>query len=419
MAGPHTTSTNLSSNYPKPTYEFFIPSIYDDTALACRIYSVPETHFGGRREPTPNPPSTDPEPSAAAEARLRVKPWTPRGAVFAHSCTWRGGNYDDHVILGIVRELVNVGCTVGTFNLRGAGKSKGRPSWDSKAELQDYITFVGFFMYYLHGVYPPVPGDRPFDDFYGLTPILSGVPATRPPANLVLGGYAYGALLTRYLPHVSDILARFSTALKTSTEAEVRLRAATLAAVTVIDILDFDQISSASESRSSKTKGSKAEDEAAVKRKHMASLQAPFVRKDDRFSWPGKEIGDLPEADDYISRVEVPSPKTHYMLISLLLGPVASAATGFQKLSATGIGRLDEKFIHNTSCVIHGEKDKVASVIKVRDWVSDIVDKSKGACQAIEIAGVGHSWRRKKAAAKLLSNVRIWVETFIGEDERR
>ncbi|KAL8815063.1 MAG: hypothetical protein Q9223_005772, partial [Gallowayella weberi] len=301
MAGPTTTSTNLSSDYPKPTYEFLIPPIYDDTALACRIYSVPETHFGGRQEPTTNPPTTDPEPSAAPEARPRVKPWTPRGAVFAHSYTRRGGNYDDYVILGIVRELVNVGCTVGTFNLRGAGKSKGRPSWDSRAELHDYITFVGFFMYYLNGVYPPVPGDRPFDHFCGLTPILSGVPATRPPANLVLGGYAYGALLTRYLPHVPDILGRFSEALETSTEAEIRLRAATLAAVTVMDILDSDQISSASETRSSRTKRSKAEDEAAVKRKHMVSLQAPFVRKEDKFAWPGKGIGDLPEADDYIS----------------------------------------------------------------------------------------------------------------------
>ncbi|KAL8685447.1 MAG: hypothetical protein Q9224_005814 [Gallowayella concinna] len=301
----------------------------------------------------------------------------------------------------------------------GAGKSKGRSSWDSKAELQDYITFVAFFMYYLNGVYSPVPGDKPFDDFYGLTPVLSGVPATRPPANLVLGGYAYGALLTRHLPHVPAILGRFSKALKTSTEAEIRLRAATLAAATVIDILDSDRVPSAHESHSSQTKLLEYEDKAAVKRKHMAFLQTPFVRTVDKFSWPGKELGDLPEDDDYISRVDVPLPKTHYMLISLLLGPLASAATGFKKLSSMEIYQLDEKFMHNTSCVIHGEKDKVSSVIKMRDWVDDIVGKSKGECQAIEIAGVGHSWQGKKANAKLLSNVRVWVHSFIGKDERR
>lgn len=176
---------DVTRQYYKPTYEFFIPSIYDDTAIACRIYSVQEQHFAPRRD----------------------KPWTPRGAVFAHPYTGLGGSYDDRVILELVKEHVNVGCTVGTFNLRwadaftrnprfyypdltavsGAGKSKGKASWDSKPELQDYISFVGFFMLYLTSVYPPVPGERPFDDTYALTPIWSEVPTARPPADLVLG----------------------------------------------------------------------------------------------------------------------------------------------------------------------------------------------------------------------------------------
>ncbi|KAL8703213.1 MAG: hypothetical protein Q9201_003599 [Fulgogasparrea decipioides] len=206
---------------PKATYEFFIPSIHDDIALACRIYSLPELYFGGARE---------------LEA-TGDKLWTPKGAIIAHPYTRLGGSYDDPVVLGIVEELMRGGFTVGTFNLRGTGKSKGRCSWTSKPELEDYISFVGFFMYYLSGVYPPVPGSDSFDDCFGLAPVLSGVPSARPPAHLLLSGYSYGAFLTRHLPNVPVLLNRFSKALKTSTQAEIRRRAASLAGITAIDIL--------------------------------------------------------------------------------------------------------------------------------------------------------------------------------------
>ena len=52
----------------RPTYEFYIPSIYDDTALACRIYTLPELYFGG----------------VPANQTFGSTPWTPRGAVSRH-----------------------------------------------------------------------------------------------------------------------------------------------------------------------------------------------------------------------------------------------------------------------------------------------------------------------------------------------
>lgn len=92
----------MAPRAPRPTYEFSIPSIYDDKALACRIYSLPELYFGGPKE----------------FRRRRNKTWTPRGAVVAHAYTSLGGSYNDNVVRAVVGELLAQGFTVGTFNLR-------------------------------------------------------------------------------------------------------------------------------------------------------------------------------------------------------------------------------------------------------------------------------------------------------------
>ena len=98
---------NITKDFPKPTYEFLIPSIYDDASLACRVYSVQEHHFAGRTEP-----------HEATPLFPGVKPWIPRGAIVAHPHHSIGGSYDSTVVMEVVRELMKAGFTVGTFNLR-------------------------------------------------------------------------------------------------------------------------------------------------------------------------------------------------------------------------------------------------------------------------------------------------------------
>lgn len=96
---------------PKATYEFYIPSVYDDTPLACRIYSLPELYFGGVREL-----------EASGD-----KPWTPKGAIVAHPYTGLRGSYNDTVVLEVVDQLMQQGFTVGTFNLRYVGANVVSP----------------------------------------------------------------------------------------------------------------------------------------------------------------------------------------------------------------------------------------------------------------------------------------------------
>lgn len=82
---------------PDPIFSFSIPSVHDDILLECRVYSPPPSFF------------------------LREKPDTNRilrGAVIAHPYASFGGCYDDHVVLGLVTEVLRLGFVVGTFNFR-------------------------------------------------------------------------------------------------------------------------------------------------------------------------------------------------------------------------------------------------------------------------------------------------------------
>lgn len=102
MAVPTTRSP--TEGIPKPTYEFFIPSIHDDTALACRVYCVPDVFAKSRRV-------------SGAQTAV-THPWTAKGAVVAHNYTGLGGSHDNIVVLTVVGELLRAGFMVGTFNLR-------------------------------------------------------------------------------------------------------------------------------------------------------------------------------------------------------------------------------------------------------------------------------------------------------------
>ncbi|KAL8946977.1 MAG: hypothetical protein Q9222_006696 [Ikaeria aurantiellina] len=402
---------------PIPTYQFYIPSLHDETALACRIYSFPDLYFGGSEEN-----------EATGE-----KQWTPRGAVVAHPYTTLGGSYDDHVVLAVVEELLKLGFTVGTFNFRGAGKSKGSCSWSGKAELQDYISFVGFFMYYLTNVFPPIPqseyfDNHYFDDQYALAPVISGTPTARPPAHLILAGYSYGALLTRYLPIVPVLLARFSKVLKSSTEAQIRLRASALADVTRIDILNSPLKGVRRTRREHRARqppissSSNDTDHAALakarsadqKKQLMQLLQKPFVRKEKRDTWLDEPLGMPAEEEDFTARVDVPTPKTHYLLISMLVGTVASFLTGFRKLSNADMSLLDKKFTQNQSLLVHGLKDMLSSPAKVIDWFQAIRGYDNGVCAHNASDEGGHFWREPGAMEMLRAEIRLWTTHCIG-----
>lgn len=203
---------------------------------------------------------------------MQITTWNKKAAIVAHPYAVLGGCYDDPVVDLVSSTILEQGFLVGTFNFRGAGASKGRTSYQSKPEQSDYLSFVGFMIYYMHLLSPPpVPTDllkfTRFDsELHDLTPVPSQAlppprlsdpryvtaavpnphPAVPAPAIavrgntvevpntgpcLLLAGYSYGALITTYLPPIiSSIIAQFQSPAEGSAHSEIRLRAECLAA---------------------------------------------------------------------------------------------------------------------------------------------------------------------------------------------
>ena len=118
----------------------------------------------------------------------------------------------------------------------GAGSSKGRTSWQSKPEQNDYQSFIGFMVYYLNDLCPPnlrehnlsSPTCRPQLTNLSLIQSQAIMPNWHP--RLLLAGYSYGALITTCLPPIlSSIIYPFQNPQPGSSYAEIRLRASYLA----------------------------------------------------------------------------------------------------------------------------------------------------------------------------------------------
>ncbi|KAL8849704.1 MAG: hypothetical protein Q9221_005314 [Calogaya cf. arnoldii] len=374
----------VNGGIPQPTHKFCIPSIYDDTTLACRIYCADDEPPEGYRDPE--------------TARVTLPLPAAKGAIVAHNY-W--GSYDNTVVLNIVGELLNAGFTVGTFNLRKSKfRSNGKGTWTSKAEIQDLMSFVGLFMYYLSGVFPPQHDVGPFDDFSGLTRIPLARPTIRFPTLLVLAGYSYGALLIRHLPTVPLILSQFSKVTKGSAEAEIRKRAFKLAMIDAMDspspgLLAYFGFN---------PQWTKNEAE-----KHRKELKEPWVREKAKNSRSKKSLGRRSPKEDYIARIEVPTPLTAYLLISMRLGGWPSFVTGLKKRE--DMEMLDRKFEDNATLLIHGSWDGLTSEGHLTGWFNEIEGPSEGRCQCAIVDEAGHSWKRGRVIDALKSEIQKFVDS--------
>ncbi|KAL8993407.1 MAG: hypothetical protein Q9169_006369 [Polycauliona sp. 2 TL-2023] len=357
---------------PKPTYEFSIPSIHDDTALACRIY----TAFDGPLE-LRRPPATGRALIRISQANKPTKRLL-KGAVIAHNYPRGGGSYDNSVVLRAVRKLLDEEIIVGTFNFRGVGKSRGKSTWTGKAELQDYISFVGFFLHYLTGVIQQ-------------TDLVSLAAGSAPGVQLIIAGYDYGALMTRHLPDIPTIVQRFSNVLKTSTEAEIYSRASRLASITTIDLASDADLQTMEEDVPGATqildnKG----------KNYMKQLKVPFFRKTQEQPRPDQDPGRPLSDEDYTARGEVCLPEeTLYILISILLGPAATLATGFKKLGDNDMKKLDEKFQRNATWLIHGGSDQITGSQRLLEWQEEIKSMDHIKCELLGDPKAGHYWNGK------------------------
>lgn len=399
---------------PEPTFTFTIPSICDDINLDCRIYNPPHSVL--------NP--LDGEP-----------PWNPRGAIVAHPYAPFGGCYDDWVVLSVAAEIWKQGFVVGTFNFRGAGSSKGRTSWQGKAETEDYSSFIGFFVHYiekltdcgsqtrLHGALDSVPSSIP----------LGNEPFSQPPSTiisgmkLIIGGYSYGSLITKLLPSTEDVLQRFAQVNEGTAEAEIRLRAISLAAQWNKDAVLYREAHQVRKTRSHEKLRVSAHAMALVmggdesklgsrRASHEGRKSLDAVRKSMERSRKkllrqhSSEVSEHTLVVESLVPVDIPAPQTHYLLISLLQPPISMFATMFSSLRSGYLAQREAKFLDHPTLLIYGDRDVFASQRKLRRWAESLKSKPDSTFQFFEVAGAGHFWREEGIGDQMRGYIRKWIQ---------
>ncbi|KAL9129602.1 MAG: hypothetical protein Q9217_001990 [Psora testacea] len=393
----------------QPSFTFTIPSIHDGTDLECRIYNPPNSTFCT-------------EDSHAA--------WRLRGAIIAHPYAPLGGCHDDPIVSCLVEEILKQEYIVGTFNFRlsGAGNSKGSTSWTAKAELNDYISFAGLFIHYLHSIrahLDPKPGQTfPYH-----------IPQ---PITLILGGYSYGSLLAIHLPPLPQILAPFSHPASGTAAAEIRLRAHHLSSPWRKELQAYQDTTtirgrpspssynlspatiaiggeeSAPRSPRPSHESRRRSIDATIKRSVEKSRRRLGLRRQSNNS---AETGSRDEVqEEALQAVVISELRTAYLLVSPLLPPLSSflALSMGQRNGRVG----EEKLVQAHTLVVYGNRDIFTSQRKLRRWAEGLKERVGSRFRFSEVQGAGHFWKEEGVEEEMKRAVGQWTRDLVFDSER-
>ena len=338
----------------------------------------------------------------------------------------------------------------------GAGSSKGKASWTGKAEVNDYISFIGFLLHYLNDLRPTelsshteqlrvhssetvpsadrstvgAPSEAPIDVDDGLT--------------LLLGGYSYGSLIVTLLPTTDVTIARFSNAVKGSAAAAIISRAAQLSEQWNAEVGHDGEAQPdrqfmmgyavrdssdpvAMDGRETESSNRKASRESGRSLDGLRnSLDVLKRRLTPRNGSRDDEDVQLPKCKE-VSPIGIKLPRTSYLLISPLLPPVSTLATMFSKFSVTQgseqshptrVGNAEtvvrrEKFLGHDTLAVYGDKDVFTSQRKLRKWAEHLACESNSRFQFREIAGAGHFWLEGGVEQQMRVAVREWAHDIL------
>ncbi|KAL6887536.1 phosphatidylinositol-glycan biosynthesis class S domain-containing protein [Trichoderma longibrachiatum] len=330
--------------------------IHDGTPLECRIYHPASL---SRNKPQPS------------------EPWKRHAAVFAHPYAPLGGSFDDGIVDIVAAQLLRKGYLLGTFNFRGAGQSGGRTSWTARPERDDYISFVGFMVHYVHGLVSS--GDA--DD------TRVNTCSQRPPV-LLMAGYSYGAMITTQLPPLNELLEPFTSPDSGSHAAQIRLRA----------------------------------EGWAEKQRHISrEAQGQHTTPDSSSASPGH----LTPANGRLSPIDgFTMPRPAYLLVSPLQGLVTHLATMSLLPSVFARRRpipqqdpsAEAKLVQNPTLAVFGDCDIFVPVGKLRAWVARLSAQPASQFRGHEIPSAGHFWAEEGVLHAMLDLVCEFAYTLYDSD---
>ncbi|KAH7018384.1 Alpha/Beta hydrolase protein [Microdochium trichocladiopsis] len=397
---------------PPPTLSFMLPSLHDDTRLACRIYHPASLNGTGHGRD--------------------VKAWSGNAAVVAHPYAMMGGCYDDRIVDLIGGVFLHAGYMVATFNFRGASPSGGRTSWTSKAEQADYMSVVGFLAHYVHYL------DPPFQSIHEDKP--SGTVKPR----MLLAGYSYGAMVTLKIPALEKIMEAFTSPRIHTAAADIRLRAQHLAEQ------QNKILSTPASPRKSLGMRVGGADEDSPRKSHDKPRRSHSFDREEKIRKGVIELlertklihhhhhhhrkhhaeneNKKPTEDNVEKRMQVIDGMTTFHSAYLVISPPYGIVTNLATMTIPNpfaswparkghhshkglddatfkdpkdepsaasepIGEVDDfKLIRNPTLAIFGDADAFLTLRKMRDWASKLDSTSGSTFHYLEFPGAGHFW---------------------------
>lgn len=312
-----------------------------------------------------------------------------------------------------------------------------RYSGQAKPEIDDYVSFIGFFVHYMDGLRQSAshsPSERIFEPT--LSPIQSACnTASEPDAaaiqgiRLVLGGYSYGALITMQLPTLDVILKRFQSVTKGTAEAESRLRAVSLAAQWSKDAHlqhekrqvrragSYEKIRNSARSMAVAMGGDESEPgsrgHSHDSRRSLDAVRRS-VEKGRRRSGLKRHYYMMSEEaliEESLTSTNVPTPQIYYLLISPPLHLVTTLITMFSGLIRMNTTSSEEKICCSPTLMLYGDKDFFTSQKRYRKWAEVLVAKPGSRFQFHEVAGAGHLYRENGVESEMRTCIREWIQT--------
>ena len=306
------------------------------------------------------------------------------------------------------------------------------------AELEDYISFVGFLIHYVESLqlHPQSPRVTEFL----LPPALSAQPSCSSlnkqgaqAMTLILGGYSYGSLITTQLPPTEGMLRRFEKVSKGSAESEIRLRANNLATQWNKSVEMYREANHAKspgphESVKSSPRmmavvmGGDESDSVSQRLSHEGRRSVDAVRRSinrtrkklgSRQQSHSSEAAEDATAEEDRVEISIAPPQTCYLLVSPLLPPISTLATMFSSLHVSTSLCCEKKLMCNPTLAIYGGNDFFTSHKKLRKWVANLQVGSASHFQFREIVGAGHFWREDDSKSQIRACLRDWLLNVI------
>lgn len=343
-------------------------------------------------------------------------------------------------------------CADGLCCCRGAADSEGHTTWSGKAEMEDYVAFAGFMVYYLYHL-----GHSDDSDPYRLETIESvrttngqaygSLQTTHhtPPITLLLGGYSYGSLILARLPPISSIVERFAAAELGTSAAEILLRARTLSKQTLRAMesaqspssprgrqLQPDDAATSPQRRvgaSPITMGGEETDPANRRRSRDSRRSGDLIRKSIetpqriKARIKGSPARHAAATDDSQTTstsgrsVDVPVVIPRYLLISPVLLPFSqtlcppgppSMFAGLRRHSNVD-GHAGNAFHDFPTLAVFGSSDVFTASRRLKGWAERASRESKARFEWEEIAGAGHFWHEEGVMQVLQKRIADWT----------